>query len=555
MCSPPDQLYHPTLKQAFRGKLNSSTLEFFNLKYARIPARYQDSILNDEPLKAGADGVVDNTRFGPSCPQHRAAQAWDLTLIGSAKLSYAQGQGPTERMDEFECLNLNVTMPKSGLGNAPTTPGRRHLLPVFVWVHGGGLSMGSNNWPQYQMQRFVERSVEIRKPVIGVGITYRVNMFGFLAGEEIGSRGNIGFKDQLQAFRWIKRHIAGFGGDPSNVTAVGESAGGISLSTLLCANVGDEGLFERVALMSGEVTVRKWRNRWWQQKMLEDQSSHLKLERWDAESRRRALLETDAEELAQKMPVVQQWTMAVDNEFFTSRVTIESVMDGKSEVHKPSWCKEIVVGDTAHDGTVLKGRILDPPDALGRLKQACSKYLTASETQSLLAVYNLERPLPKKQEAERLLELVGDLRFHLAALSAYRGWKAASPPRRASRYHFHVPNPIDGPFKGLSSHELDVAYLLNNFEEHLDEHNKRVARAMQDHFIRWANGEGWAKEGKVVVFDGNGVTEVDEDRYDAIYRNGRGAILEDIGLTKLWHVADVWQGIRQEEEELIESKL
>ncbi|EUC50880.1 hypothetical protein COCMIDRAFT_80737 [Bipolaris oryzae ATCC 44560] len=552
MSSSPDQLYHPTLKQSLRGKLTSSTLEFFNLKYARIPARYQDSILNDEPLKAGADGVVDSTHFGPSCPQHRGAQAWDLTLVGSAKLNYAQGQGPTESMDEFECLNLNVTLPNLGLDNDATAPG---LLPVFVWVHGGGLSVGSNNWPQYQMRRFVERSAEIGKPIIGVGITYRVNIFGFLAGKEIGSRGNMGFKDQLQAFRWIKRHIAGFGGDPSNVTAVGESAGGISLSTLLCANVGDEGLFERVALMSGEVTLRKWRNGWWQQKMLEDQSTYLKLERRDTESRRRALLDMDAEELAQKMPMFQQWTAAVDNEFFTARVTIESVMDGKSNVHKPSWCKEIVIGDTGHDGTVLKGRVLDPPNALGRLKQACAKYLTASETQRLLAAYKLERPLPKEQEAERLLDLVGDLRFHLAALSAYRGWKDASPPRRASRYHFHVPNPIDGPFKGLSSHELDVAYLFNNFEEHLDEHNKSVARAMQDRFIRWANGEGWVKEGKFVVFDGNGVTEVDEAHYDSIYRNGRGAILGDIGLTKLWHVADVWQGVRQEDEELIKSKL
>jgi carboxylesterase type B len=554
MSSKTNELYHTTLKQTLRGKPSSSTLEFLNLKYACIPARYKDSIPNHEPLKEGPDGVVDATHFGPSCPQHRGAQAWDLTLTGSATLKCTQGQGPTEKMDEFECLNLNVTVPKSALDNtaATTTRGRARLLPVFVWVHGGGLSMGSNSWPQYQLRRFVQRSVEVGKPVIGIAINYRVNVFGFLAGKEIGSEGNMGFKDQVQAFRWVKRHVAGFGGDPDNITAAGESAGGISLSTLLCADVGGKGLFERVVVMSGEATLRKWRNTWWQEKMLEDQSGHLKLDRGDAESRRRALLDMDAEELAQRVPLAQHFTATVDNEFFTNRVSVESLMDGRSAVHKPSWCKEFVIGDTAHDGIILKARVLDRPDALERLKQACAKHLTASETQKLLVAYNLESSLPKKQESERLLELVSELRFYLPALAAYRGWKAASPLKRASRYHFHVLNPIDGPFKGCSSHELDVAYLLNNFEEHLDEHNRSIARAIQDHFIRFINGEGWAEHGKVVVFDSNRVTEFDEVHYDVTYRRGRGAILESIGMSKLWRVAEMWQSVRQEEEEFIE---
>ncbi|KNG46545.1 para-nitrobenzyl esterase [Stemphylium lycopersici] len=361
----------------------------------------------------------------------------------------------------------------------------------------------------------------------------------------------MGYKDQMQAFRWIKRHIAGFGGDPNNITAAGESAGGISLSTLLCANVGEEGLFERVVVMSGEATLRKWRNRWWQERMCEDQSAYLKLDVKDTESRKKTLLDTDAEELVQKLPLAQHFTATVDARFFTGEVTLGALMAGESVVHKPSWCREFVIGDTAHDGLVLKARVLDQPDTMSRFKKACATHLTASETQKLLAAYTLDGPVSKKEEAECLLELATELRFYLPTLTAYRGWKACSPPRRASRYHFHVPNPVDGPYKGLASHELDVAYLLNNYDDHFDEHNRGIARAMQDQFIKYAHGDGWVEDGKVLVFDSNGVVIVDQERYDATYRSGRGNVLEKIGMQKLWNVAEMWQNVRQEEEELM----
>ncbi|KAI2477097.1 PnbA Carboxylesterase type B [Pyrenophora tritici-repentis] len=540
-------LKHPTLNRYIRGKTSPSTVQFRNLKYASIPARYKDSVPNDT-LKPGLDDIVDATQLGPSCPHLRGAQAWDLTLTGDAVLSCEHGQGETEKMEEFECLNLNVTVPRSTMNT-----GKRDTrgLPVFVWVHGGGLAMGSNSWPQYDLKRFVERSIEIGKPVIGVSINYRLNVFGFLASEDIGAEGNMGYKDQVLAFRWIRKHIAGFGGDPNNITAAGESAGAISLSTLLCANVGAEGLFDRVVLMSGDATLRKWRNKWWHQKMYEDQSQYLKLDVKDTEGRRKALLHSDAVELAQKLPLSQHFCATIDGHFLTQAVTIEALTNGSSPIHKPSWCKEFVIGDTAHDGLVLKSRILDHTDRITRLKNACNAHLTHSETQDLLSAYGLTHPLPKEEEGTRLLELVSELRFYLPALTAYQGWKACSPPKRASRYHFHVPNPIEGPFKGLASHELDLAFLLQNFDEHFDERDRFVARSMQDRFLGFVNEEGWAGAGKVVVFKREGVVEVEEGVYDGVYRKDRGAVLEKIGVSKLWGVTEAWQGVRQEEKEFV----
>lgn len=537
--------HHPSLKCSLRGKPSTSSVQFRNLKYASVPARYKDSIPLDT-LKLGSDGVYDATQFGPSCPQLRGAQAWDLTLTGNITLPCEQGQGTTEAMNEFECLHLNITVPKPAVG---TRTGKNNRLPVFVWVHGGGLSMGSNSWPQYDLRRFVERSGEIGKPVIGVGINYRHGIYGYLASKDIDAGGNMGYKDQMLAFRWIKKHIAGFGGDPENITAAGESAGGISLSTLLCADVGTRGLFERVVVMSGEATLRKASNRGWHQKMYQDQSKHLGLEANDAEARNLVLLDTEAESLSQKLPLAQHFAGMVDGSWIKDGFTLETLMDGNSNIHKPTWCKEFVVGDIAHDGMVLKARILDHPQALDLLKQACATYLSPPETKSLLAAYHLDEPLSKKEEYTRILEAASELRFYLPALAVYKGWKATSPPRRASRYHFHVPNPVDGIAKGLSSHELDVVYLLQNFNDHFDEHNRKIARGIADQFIRFTNGEGWVEEGKVLVFGRDGVVAVDEEKYDALYRDGRGAVLEEIGAEKLRHVAEMWQGVRQEEPE------
>ncbi|KAL6711805.1 hypothetical protein ACN47E_002848 [Coniothyrium glycines] len=542
MALPDRILHHPSLQCSLRGSPSACTTQFRNLKYASIPARYKNAIPNDT-LQSASETIVDATRFGPSCPQKRGAQAWDVTLVGNVQLRSEPGQCDTEPMDEFECLHLSVTVPRSA--DDMTGPQPEKPLPVFVWVHGGGLSMGSNNWPQYDLRKLVERSVKIGKPIVGVAINYRLNVFGFLASEEIGAAGNMGFKDQVLAFRWIKKHIQGFGGDPNNITAVGESAGGISLSTLLSANIGHDGLFNRVVVMSGDTTLRKPRRQIWHQKMYRDQSNHLGVKEDVA---KRMLLETGAEELAQKLPLAQHFAGLIEDEWLEHDVTLETMLDRRSIHHKPTWCAEFVVGDTALDGTVLKSRVLDHPQALDRLLSACAIRLSTSETQKLLAAYHLDEAEPSQIEtADHLRELLSELRFYLPVLAAYQGWKSLQPAQRAGRYHFHIPNPFDGDFKGIASHELDVAYLLGNFQDHLDEHNQKLAHAMADKFIGFANAEGWANNGKIIVFGSNGVEEVDEAVYDLNYRDGRGRVLQAIGAQKLWHLAETWQGVREEE--------
>lgn len=545
MASSDFSIEHPTLKCTLRGKTSNTAVQFRNLKYASIPARFRDSIPNST-LKPGSDGVYDATKFGPSCPQKRGAQAWDLTLVGNVSLPCEDGQGKSETMDDLECLHVNVTVPKSV---AQRTEGNEKGLPVFVWVHGGGLSVGSNSWPQYNLQRFVERSVESGKPVVAVSLNYRLGLFGFAASEELGAPGNMGYKDQVLAFRWVKKHIAGFGGDPENITAAGESAGGISLSTLISANVGSEALFDRVIIMSGDATLRKTRNKWWHSQFYKDQAKSLGISTNDTATLRDKLTNTDANELAEQLPFANHYCGYVDGKWLKADINIKVLTDGTKVEHKPTWCKEFVIGDCPHDGTILKARILDDPNVVANLRAACAKHITQAETERLLAAYRLDHELSPNETRDMLLCLASELRFYDPVLRAHKGWKSAGSIKSASRCHFHIANPFEGDYKGLISHELDVAYLLQNFNDQLDGRNRQAAQSMAVHFIKFANGEGWAADGKLVAFGEEGVQEIDEEEYDRLYRQGRGQVLASIDAERLWKLAEMWQGVRSENDQ------
>ncbi|KAF1975328.1 alpha/beta-hydrolase [Bimuria novae-zelandiae CBS 107.79] len=538
-----DTLYHPTLNCTLRGKPSASTVQFRNLKYAIIPGRWQESVLNDN-LPHDANGVYDATQFGPSCPHHRSAQAWDLTLVGNVTMPMGDGNPNNEQaMDEFSCLHVAVTVPKSHTGENAKNATK---LPVFVWVHGGGLSMGSNNWPQYNLTRFVERSCEIGKPVIGVAINYRVGILGYLASTELGIDGNFGYKDQVVAFRWVKKHIVGFGGDPGRITASAESAGAISLSTLLCADFGNEGLFERVVIMSGDANLRKSRIRSWHDQMYHDQLKFLGLENVSVEERKRQLRGMDAVEMTNKLPLAQYFCGCVDGKFLTENLTLSLLADHTRVGHKPRWCKDFVMGDTRHDGTVLHGRVLANPKAFENLKAACAAHLSNSEITTLLSTYNLPTTSPD-QEARSLNEIMSDMRFYIPVLAAHRGWKVAIGTKHSGRYHFHVPNTIEGEFTHLASHELDVALLLQNYFDYLDEKSKVVGTQMMDQWLRYTDGEPWCEAGKVVFIGADGLGEVDEEEYDDKFRAGTGKMLWALGTDRLWKVAEAWQGVRPEE--------
>ena len=149
-----------------------------------------------------------------------------------------------------DCLTLNVWSPQRLSADPSTTDAK---LPVMVWIHGGGNSVGSSR--QYQGQNLAEE-----QKIIFVSVNYRLGLLGSFTHKSIRSTaanaldasGNYGLLDIIAALNWIKSNIHAFGGDANNVTVFGESAGGRNIFALLASPLA-KGLFHKAITQSGSV--------------------------------------------------------------------------------------------------------------------------------------------------------------------------------------------------------------------------------------------------------------------------------------------------------------
>lgn len=206
----PPQPVVGTVQGEAAGKwiLDGSQKAFLGLPYAAPPI----GKLRWKPPRPPSPwkGVRDATNFAGRCEQWHV---WnDYFFLDS---------GPTE-----DCLYLNVYTPASA------NPSSR--LPVMVWIHGGGFFAGAGSEPRYT------NSALVSKGVILVTINYRLGVFGFLATKDLareagGHAGNYGLEDMAAALRWVQANIRAFGGDASNVTIFGESAGSFAVNALMGA--------------------------------------------------------------------------------------------------------------------------------------------------------------------------------------------------------------------------------------------------------------------------------------------------------------------------------
>lgn len=144
----------------------------------------------------------------------RVADTFSAASWQNSEICAQIAGGDPGRLSE-DCLYLNICAPA-----VRTTP-----LPVMVWLHGGGFTMGAGDLPPYDGKSLARRGVVL------VTLNYRLGHLGFFAhpalqGEEGETVCNFGLLDQIAALSWVKENIHAFGGDARNITLFGESAGG-----------------------------------------------------------------------------------------------------------------------------------------------------------------------------------------------------------------------------------------------------------------------------------------------------------------------------------------
>ncbi len=200
-----------------RGSVVEGVNTFKGIPYAAPPFgthRFRPP----QPVESWS-GVRDALTYGPTVLKPPYFPPFDVLLEEPAI--------PGE-----DCLNLNIRSPDLGQAN----------LPVMVWIYGGAFANGTGAVTLYDGSRFA------RDGVVCVTINYRLGVDGFLYLGD--GQVNLGLLDQIAALQWVQENIAAFGGDPGNVTIFGESAGGMSVGTLLSMPRA-KGLFRRAIGESG----------------------------------------------------------------------------------------------------------------------------------------------------------------------------------------------------------------------------------------------------------------------------------------------------------------
>lgn len=230
-----------TDKGKVQGVKQGGVDAFLGIRYAAPPLG-ERRFKRPEPAMAWA-GIADATGPGAPCMQLYSASGPNESGL-TRQIQTIFPTSTEAKTDNEDCLFLNIWTPDA-------TKGKR---PVMVWFHGGGYAYGSGNWPAYN-----GRNLAHKGDVVLVTVNHRLNAFGYLNlaqkfGAEFAESGNVGNLDLVRSLEWVRDNIAAFGGDPGNVTIMGESGGGSKVSHLM-AMPAAAGLFHKAIVQSGPGVV------------------------------------------------------------------------------------------------------------------------------------------------------------------------------------------------------------------------------------------------------------------------------------------------------------
>lgn len=503
-------LEHPSIGQIHGiqpGKV-AHVEQYLGIQYAKLANRF-------------ARGVLVETYPAPV----QAKQTGPLPLAdpkncdGEMLLLQHALPHPEYAFSDTECLTLNVSAPS--LESRAQAPG---LLPVVVFVHGGGFVTGSANWPQYDLARLVERSVGKGNPVIAVGINYRLGPLGFATSSALrdaGFKPNNGLDDQKLGLRWVKKHISGFGGDPNRVTYLGSSMGAASGFVHLHST---EPLFNQFVALGGNPVLQPF-----PMDVAETaygiMTSVLGLDGLPPAEQVKALLEMPAAELSAKLigapiPI----SHVIDGDIVPSGGTYAGLADTESVrslYPGTEWCKTIMVGDGQFDGMIIGLMALGHrTDNLASALRSCLTAVLTGEPSKVKAIISAYGIDDSNTDRLPVLHFINDVFFAQGAQAAAQAWAGAGSKLGTKAYltHFNMPNPWPGAWQGHATHALDMSTLLGNYREFLSGGQRACSEKMADDLVAFAYGNepfphfSGAADGASMVYYAGVSSEKDESQ-------------------------------------------
>ncbi|USP74119.1 para-nitrobenzyl esterase [Curvularia clavata] len=461
---------HPQLGN-IKHLLSNGIRHFRGLKYASLEHAFAVPRIQQGN---GEGRTIDATHFGPTAVSPPMGCDMELSLI-QKPLPHK-----TFPMSTTECLNLNMSIPENHSG----------ALPVFIFLHGGGYTIGSNAWPQYDLARLIQLSQDMKKPVIGITINYRLGVYGFLDSSNLRKAGvnpNRGLQDQQAALKWIQENIEGFGGDPKRVTLIGESAGGVS-GTLHIQS--EELLFQQLVAMGGTSLLLKPLSPPVSEIMYASVLERLQIDsKQSPEDQLKSLLAITPETILSSVGPDLSLLPVIDGNIITSDIKFAQWSSPNIAAAAPGIkrCRRVMFGDCQFDGSIMAFVLMPRKDNLVESFQTAMKAYVSDKPTDLEPIYkeyDISSGTPSENVMKNILRFINDVQFYIPVVTMAKAW-----PGSAFVYHFNERNPWEGPHKGEANHILDVAFLFQNFNDYLEVDQVKSAQRFGRDIITFVNGE------------------------------------------------------------------
>lgn len=517
-----------------------SLTQFLGIPYARLSRRWaRPALLRDLPCSE--DNVFPATKPGLTSVQP----------FGSVKTDARGNQLPTDGLPDDEpqgedCLNLSITIPSKHVGDAANAG-----LPVVVFIHGGAFFLGSGTRPYYSPLTFCQQALQRRTPIVYVSINYRLGALGFFHCPEAAQLvpANNGLHDQLVALDWIKEFIGGFGGDADNVTVLGQSAGGESISLQSLNDGAGRPAYRRAIMFSGTPVTMPAKTPAQHGENFRQQAEKLGVpdEGKSMDEVAEAMLKVDVSKIRELAFVGAPCTRSELLPY--EKPTMQLARAGKQR--NPAWAEAQLISTTTYDGGISYNMMLDDETRQKHAEAIASiahDVLSKPQAEELLDIYKIEANERDVSALQKVCLFESDIGFFAAAQSMAEGGRSGETYLQV----FDLGNPFDGPLQAgkFATHTWDIVALLGAYEERLNAEYRTVVRAWRDKLLDFmVSGKAlcaeWTRErGSALLVDSTGVRETIDEKYldaDSQRRRRLFALAEAIDGETGWDV--LWEGV------------